>query len=106
MMSRRIVVFSSGGNLYAIAQRGARDVTPISRALAEIVDLHDDAVDLVAERVAVALPSRSQNANTPSRSSNASMCGFTGKPSAAQPRERLLVRAQPRAALLRAELVA
>ena len=30
MMSRRIVVFSSGGNLYAIAQRGARDVKPIS----------------------------------------------------------------------------
>ena len=30
MMSRRIVVFSSGGNLYAIAHRGARDVTPIS----------------------------------------------------------------------------
>ena len=30
MMSLRIVVFSSGGNLYAIAQRGAREVNPIS----------------------------------------------------------------------------
>ena len=81
MMSRRIVVFSSGGNLYAIAHRGARDVKPISARCAEVVDLHDDAVDLVAERVPVRLHLARRTRNTASRSSNASMCGFTGKPS-------------------------
>ena len=61
MMSRSTVVFSSGGNLYAIAQRGALLVKPDLVALREVVDLHDRAVDLVAERVAAAPPSRSQN---------------------------------------------
>ena len=55
MMSRSSVVFSSGGNLYAIAQRGALLVKPISARWREVVDLHDHAVDLVAERVPLLL---------------------------------------------------
>ena len=51
-------------------------------------------------------PCRSQNANTASSSSNASMFGLTGKPSSRQPVERLGVRAQPRPALERTGLVA
>ena len=55
-MSRSTVVRSSGGNLKAIAQRGARDVNPSCTRWREVVDLDDHAVDLVRQVVAVLLP--------------------------------------------------
>ena len=50
------VVAVVGGNLKAIAQRGSRPTTPSSRCSAELVDLDDDAVDLVVELLAPLLP--------------------------------------------------
>ncbi len=55
-MSSRRVVCSSGGNLKAIAQRGARDVTPSRSRWARSSSLIDDPVDLVVEVVAMLLP--------------------------------------------------
>ena len=46
-MSSSRVVRSSGGSLRAMAHRGARLVKPSRGALREVVDLDDDAVDLV-----------------------------------------------------------
>ncbi len=44
---------SSGGYLKAMAQRGAREVEPSRRCTDDLVDLDDDAVDLVLDVVAV-----------------------------------------------------
>ena len=52
-ISRRTVLTSSGGYLNAIAQRGARLVEPSRRWRPDVVDLDDDAVDLVLDLVAV-----------------------------------------------------
>lgn len=48
-----MVVFSSGGNLKAMAQRGALAVKPSSAWMGEVVDLHDDAVDVVIKVTAM-----------------------------------------------------
>ena len=52
-MSSSTVSTCSGGNLNAIAQRGARLTMPSGRLLVEPVDLDDDAVGLVRQVVAV-----------------------------------------------------
>ena len=49
------VVRSSGGNLNAMAHRGALDVAPRTRVQGQVVDLGDHAVDLVGQRVALLL---------------------------------------------------
>ena len=51
-MSRKMVVFSSGGNLKAMAQRGARAVKPSASLTGELVHLHHHAVDLVGQALA------------------------------------------------------
>ena len=56
-MSRSVVLTSSGGYLKAIAQRGAREVDAELALHGDLVDLDDDAVDLVLDVVAV-LPRR------------------------------------------------
>ena len=94
MMSRRIVVFSSGGNLYAIAQRGARDVKPISSRCAS------DRRPSPRRRRCRSRASdgfasiSSQNAYTASSESNCLMFGLTGNPSSVSHCKRLLVRPQ------------
>ena len=52
-MSSSLVLTSSGGYLNAIAHRGAREVDPSRRCTGDLVDLDDDAVDLVLDVVAV-----------------------------------------------------
>ena len=52
-MSSSLVLTSSGGYLKAIAQRGAREVEPSRRWTDDLVDLDDDAVDLVLDVVPV-----------------------------------------------------
>ena len=52
-MSSSSVLTSSGGYLNAIAHRGARDVEPSRRCSDDLVDLDDDAVDLVLHVVPV-----------------------------------------------------
>ena len=52
-MSSSLVVTSSGGYLNAIAQRGAREVEPEPALHRDLVDLDDDAVDLVLDVVPV-----------------------------------------------------
>ena len=49
---------SSGGNLYAIAHRGACDVAPSSRCCVASIDLDHRAVDLPVDGVPVLLPVR------------------------------------------------
>ena len=66
----------------------------------QVVDLHDHAVDLVGQVVAVLLPVQAV-ARRPRRGCDSrSISGFTGKPSVAQPLEGLVVggegRARPR----------
>ena len=51
MMPSSLVVRSSGGNLKAMAQRGAREVAPSRACRAEVVDLGHHAVDLVGQVV-------------------------------------------------------
>ena len=52
-MSSSLVVTSSGGYLNAIAHRGAREVEPEPPLHRDLVDLDDDAVDLVLDGVPV-----------------------------------------------------
>ena len=56
MMLLSLVLTSSGGYLYAIAQRGDFEVAPEPALQREVVDLDDDAVDLVLDVVAVLTP--------------------------------------------------
>ena len=55
-MSVTTVVASSGGNLYARAQRGAFAVCAEAPLVGEGVHLHDDAVRLERQVVALRLP--------------------------------------------------
>ena len=103
MMSRSSVVFSSGGNLYAIAQRGARRDTHL-RALPEVVDLHDDAVDVVAERVPVRFHPLAEPEHAFEIVERLDV-RVHREAERREPRERLLVRPQPRATFFRAELI-
>ncbi len=65
-MSRSLVFTSSGGYLNATAHRGARLVEPSRRCSADVVDLDDDAVDLVLLVVPVLPVAASTNATTSS----------------------------------------
>ena len=71
---------SSGGNLKAIAHRGALLVKPSVGAQREVVDLHDDAVDLVGQIVAMLLPALAEVVDRRS-SCTTVISGLTGRPS-------------------------
>ena len=100
-----LVVFSSGGNLYAIAQRGARAGGSHLGALRERVDLHDRAVDLVPQRMALLLHARAERVH---RLDVGELLDLRvhGEAETREPLERLVVRRELRAALLGAGLVA
>ena len=79
MMSRKIVVRSSGGNLNAMAQRGARDVLPnFSRCASESTLMTTPSISYGS--VCRFSCQFLQNATTPARSSTTLIFGFTGKP--------------------------
>ena len=90
-MSSSFVVRSSGGNLKAMAQRGACDVEAELVALAEVVDLHDDAVDLVVEVVAVVQQLVAHGVHLVERVDDARSRGSPAGPASPQPLERLVV---------------
>ena len=103
-MSRRTVVRSSGGNLYAIAQRGARDVKPSSSRWARSSTLMTTPSISYGEVVAVLLPVRAVRRDRLDAVEHAHL-GVDREADGAEELERLVVRAERRPADHLAELV-
>ena len=82
MMSSSRVVAWRAGNLKETAQRGNLAVTPELAPLGRVVDLEDDAVDVVIERVALLGPVPPVARRPSSRVRQSREWGFVLKPSA------------------------
>ncbi len=104
MMRSKLVVRSSGGNLKAMAQRGARDVGPQPALEVEVVELDHGAVDLVVEVVAVLLPVSAERLGIGGAVHHLDV-GVDGKPAPAQQLEPVAVAGDGGPALHGPELV-
>ena len=79
---------SSGGNLKAMAQRGAREVEPSRPLQGEVVDLDHHAVDLVVEVVTVRLPAAGRRRATSCEPVDQPRLGVDREPGLPEPAER------------------
>ena len=97
---RTTVVARSAGNLWAIAQRGLRETKPSRSCNERLVDLVDHAVDVVAERGALAPRWRDNAPASRSADRHSFVSGLTGRPKSAEGGDRAHLRRRPSGALI------